>query len=336
MSSTSSPTVVEAGIQARLPRARALPIRVFAFDRPALWLAAGAAIGVGVAGMWNVRAIDGLGVATFVVPLVGPFQGKAAQFAAFGPGFGALFAVAAGLAATATASSLATFTLLPGLASSVAGIPRASALKVPAIMAVLVATVGALYGAFIGRMGPEGAAAFNTSAIRSAQSFVVFGALGSLMLIWAAFEARLLAAPVVGAPPIARIFLAQAGRQGGDRRRDRRRLHAGAAARRVPRIPALRRATRERRLRRRRHGAAVPRDDGDSDRPAGVHGRARTRPPQSMDAREPASLSARLGGRDGGRRRVSHLLLGHHPRVAVARALGFSARPLSVIRGARG
>ncbi len=209
MSSTSSPTVVEAGIQARLPRARALPIRVFAFDRPALWLAAGAAIGVGVAGMWNVRAIDGLGVATFVVPLVGPFQGKAAQFAALGPGFGALFAVAAGLAATATASSLATFTLLPGLASSVAGIPRASALKVPAIMAVLVATVGALYGAFIGRMGPEGAAAFNTSAIRSAQSFVVFGALGSLMLIWAAFEARLLAAPVVGAPPIARIFLAQ-------------------------------------------------------------------------------------------------------------------------------
>jgi len=207
MSSTSSPTV-EAGIQARLPRTRVLPIHIVAFDRPALWLAAGAAIGVGVAGMWNVRAIDGLGVATFVVPLVGPFQGKAAQFAAFGPGFGALFAVAAGLAATATASSLATFTLLPGLASSAAGIPRASALKVPAIMAVLVATVGALYGAFIGRMGPEGAAAFNTSAIRSAQSFVVFGALGSLMLIWAAFEARLLAAPAVGAPPIVRIFLA--------------------------------------------------------------------------------------------------------------------------------
>jgi len=76
-------------------------------------------------------------------------------------------------------------------------------------MAALVATVGALYGAFIGRMGPEGAAAFNTSAIRSAQSFVVFGTLGSLMLIWAAFEARLLAAPAVGATPIVRIFLAQ-------------------------------------------------------------------------------------------------------------------------------
>ena len=209
MSSISSPPVVETGLQARLPRPRALPIRVVAFDRPALWLAAGAAIGVGVAGMWNVRAIDGLGVAAFVVPLVGPFQGKAAQFAAFGPGFGTRFAVASGLAATATASSLATFTLLPGLASSVVGIPRASALKVPAIMAALVATVGALYGAFIGRMGPEGAAAFNTSAIRSAQSFVVFGTLGSLMLIWAAFEARLLAAPAVGATPIVRIFLAQ-------------------------------------------------------------------------------------------------------------------------------
>ena len=209
MSAISSPTVVEAGLPARPRRARVLTIPVAVFDRPALWLAAGAAIGVGVAGMWNVRAIDGLGVATFVVPLVGPFQGKAAQFAAFGPGFGALFAVAAGLAATATASSLATFTLLPGLASSAGRIPRASALKVPAIMAAIVATVGALYGAFIGRMGPEGAAAFNTSAIRSAQSFVVFGTLGSLMLVWAAFEARLLAAPAVGVAPIGRIFLAR-------------------------------------------------------------------------------------------------------------------------------
>ena len=209
MSAISSPTVVEAGLPARPRRARVLTIPVAVFDRPALWLAAGAAIGVGVAGMWNVRAIDGLGVAAFVVPLVGPFQGKAAQFAAFGPGFGALFAVAAGLAATATASSLATFTLLPGLASSAGRIPRASALKVPAIMAALVATVGALYGAFIGRMGPEGAAAFNTSAIRSAQSFVVFGTLGSLMLVWAAFEARLLAAPAVGVAPIGRIFLAR-------------------------------------------------------------------------------------------------------------------------------
>ena len=209
MSSISSPTVVEAGCQARPPRAGALPIDLVTFDRPALWLAAGAAIGVGAAGMWNVRAIDGLGVATFVEPLVGPFQGKAAQFAALGPGFGALFAMSAGLAATATASSVATFTLLPGLASSAVRIPRASALMVPALMAALVASVGALYGAFIGRMGPEGAAAFNTSAIRSAQSFVVFGALGSLMLIWAAFEARLLAAPAVGAPPIGRFFLAR-------------------------------------------------------------------------------------------------------------------------------
>ena len=140
MSAISSPTVVEAGLPARPRRARVLTIPVAVFDRPALWLAAGAAIGVGVAGMWNVRAIDGLGVATFVVPLVGPFQGKAAQFAAFGPGFGALFAVAAGLAATATASSLATFTLLPGLASSAGRIPRASALKVPAIMAAIVAS----------------------------------------------------------------------------------------------------------------------------------------------------------------------------------------------------
>ena len=158
--------------------------------------------------MWNVRAIDGLGVATFVTPLVGPFEGMAARFGEFGYAFGARFAVAAGLAATATASNLATFSLLPGLWFAARG-ARTAPLKVPLIVAAVVAAIGSVYGAFIGRMGPEGAAAFNTSGIRSAQSFVVFGTLGLALLAWAAYRASLAARQSSEGPGLSHLFLAQ-------------------------------------------------------------------------------------------------------------------------------
>jgi hypothetical protein len=164
--------------------------------RPAPWLVAGIAVGVSVAGFWNVRFVDGLGVATFVSPAIGAFEGKASQFASLGSWFGVLFAVVAGLAATITASSVATFTLLPllAIAGTRSGSRRTAlpALRVPVIMAAVVALVGALYGALVGRMGPEGAIAFNAQPIRGAQSLVVFSSLGIAMLLWAAIEAGLL------------------------------------------------------------------------------------------------------------------------------------------------
>lgn len=172
-----------------------------------VWLAVASGAGICVAGFWNVRFIDGLGVSTFVSPVIGAFQGKASQFPELGVGFGALFAVVAGLAATATASSLATFAMLPLLAFAGAnsGSPKA-AWRLPVAMAAAVALVGALYGAFIGRMGPDGAAAFNAQAIRGAQSFVVFSALGGVMLVWAVLEAGLFPGVANRASPATRAF----------------------------------------------------------------------------------------------------------------------------------
>jgi hypothetical protein len=173
------------------------------------WVVVGAAAGVCVAGMWNARAVDGLGVAMFVTPLVGSFEDKAQQFPALGFGFGARFAVAAGLAATVTASSVATLSLLPGLAWVSARSRGRATLGVPAAMLAAVAAVAAIYGAFVGRMGPDGAAAFNTPAVRSAQSFVVYGTLGVALLLWAALDAGLVMRSVSRGASRPRRMLAQ-------------------------------------------------------------------------------------------------------------------------------
>jgi hypothetical protein len=176
----------------------------------ALWLAVGAGVGMCVAGFWNVKFVDGLGVSAFVSPVIGAFQGKASRFSELGAGFGALFAVVAGLAATATASSLATFTMLPLLAFAGARSRSAmAAWRLPVIMTGAVTLIGALYGAFIGRMGPDGGAAFNVGSVRGAQSFVVFSALGIVMLGWSAVEGGLLPGVVRRASPITRAFFGE-------------------------------------------------------------------------------------------------------------------------------
>ena len=77
------------------------------------------------------------------------------------------------------------------------------------ITAATVACVGALYGVFVGRLGPEGAAAFNAGSIRGAQSFAVFGTIGVAMLVWAAFEFGLFAGLTRRATSTTRAFLAQ-------------------------------------------------------------------------------------------------------------------------------
>ena len=155
---------------------------------PLVWMTAAVAAGAVISGFWNVQFFDGLGVRTFVHPLVGEFEGLATRSAELGPGFGLRFAWATGLATTWTASNCASLALLPLLvvasrrrATSVAGMVLATVLAA--------AAVAGLYGAFIGRLGPEGATAWNGSNIRSAQSFIVFGALGVGMIVWALAEA---------------------------------------------------------------------------------------------------------------------------------------------------
>ena len=176
--------------------------------RPA-WLLASAVAGVCMAGFWNVRAVDGLGVALFVSPVVGTFEGLANDFATRGSAFGVLFAAVAGLAATVTASNVASFALLPLLVLAMCGAWRGTLLPALGITAATVAGVGALYGVFVGRLGPEGAAAFNAGPIRGAQSFVVFGTIGVAMLVCAALEFGLFAGLTRRVSSTTRAFLAQ-------------------------------------------------------------------------------------------------------------------------------
>jgi hypothetical protein len=155
-------------------------------------LIGGAALGMIVSGFWNVRAVDGLGLAMFVTPVIGPFEGLSDSFAAHGYGFGLLFGVLAGLAATFTASNLASFALMPVvMLANERAAARQPLARLLAVMAVCVGVVGCVYGVFYGRLGPAGGAALHASPIRSAQSFTVFGAAGVLMLVWAAIEAGL-------------------------------------------------------------------------------------------------------------------------------------------------
>lgn len=158
--------------------------------RPTIALVSGSALGLLVAGFWNVNAMDGLGVALFVNPLVGEFRGLGTAFAEGGGAFGALFAVAAGLAATCTASGWTSLTMIPALMrdDGTPGHEPASWSAVGTLLACA-ALVGALYGVFAGRLGPEGVTAFNVGPIRGAQSLVVYSALGGLMLVAAFFEA---------------------------------------------------------------------------------------------------------------------------------------------------
>jgi hypothetical protein len=185
----------------------ASPTRVDAV-RPA-WLLASAVAGVCVAGFWNVRAVDGLGVALFVSPVVGTFEGLATEFATRGSAFGVLFAAVAGLAATVTASNVASFALLPLLVLAVCGAWRGTLLPALGITAATAACVGGVYGVFVGRLGPEGAEAFNAAPIRGAQSFVVFGTIGAAMLVCAVFEFGLFAGLTRRVTSPTRAFLAQ-------------------------------------------------------------------------------------------------------------------------------
>jgi hypothetical protein len=83
--------------------------------RRAVYMASATALGVVVAGFWNFRVVDGFGADIVAAHTIGDYQGKASQFAALGAGFGFVFAMVAGLAATFTACNCVAFAMIPGL-----------------------------------------------------------------------------------------------------------------------------------------------------------------------------------------------------------------------------
>jgi hypothetical protein len=178
--------------------------------RRVMYLLSAAALGVVVAGFWNVRLVDGFGADVVAGHTIGGYEGKAAQFATLGAGFGFVFAMVAGLAATFTACNCVAFAMIPGLTCSTDGSAgRAAALRSLGIMLFFVVLVGAMYGAFIGWLGPAGVEAINARPVRFAQAGIVFSALGIAMLAWGAIELGLLDAFTSRCTPVTRAFFAQ-------------------------------------------------------------------------------------------------------------------------------
>jgi sulfite exporter TauE/SafE len=151
-------------------------------------MAAAVCIGLLVAGFWNPRLVDGFGRNVVTGRTLGDSSTLGGSFAQNGFGFGFLFAAVAGLAATFTACNCVVFAMLPGLAATGTARSRRPALSALAVFATAVMLVGAVYGTFIGLLGPQGIEAFNSRAVRMAQARTIFSVIGLLMLGWGALE----------------------------------------------------------------------------------------------------------------------------------------------------
>lgn len=166
--------------------------------------------GVVVAGFWNFRVVDEFGAAVVAGNTIGEYRGVSAQFSTLGAAFGFVFALVAGLAATFTACNCVAFAMIPGLVCSPdAGTGRRAALRSLGVMLTFVVLVSAIYGAFVGSLGPAGAGAVNAREVRFAQATVVFSVLGLAMLLWGAIELGLLDRVTSRMTPTTRAFFAQ-------------------------------------------------------------------------------------------------------------------------------
>jgi sulfite exporter TauE/SafE len=163
-----------------------------------------------VAGMWNAALVDGFGRDVVAARIVGDPDALSTTFAENGFGFGFIFAAVAGVAATFTACNCVVFALLPGLAASgQRASARRSALTTLGFFTAGVVIVGALYGMFIGSLGPTGIAAFNTREVRRGVATTVFSGIGLLMIAWGSIELGLLDGFVRRVSQATRDFFAQ-------------------------------------------------------------------------------------------------------------------------------
>ena len=179
-------------------------------SRRVMYLLAATLAGVIVAGFWNFRVVDGFGADIVAANTIGDYRGKAGEFAILGATFGFLFAFVAGLAATFTACNCVAFAMIPGLVCAPdAKAGRAAAFAALRILLFAVVLVSAIYGAFVGWLGPGGAAAINAREVRFAQAGIVFSVLGIAMLIWGAIELGLFDRWTRRCSTVTRAFFAQ-------------------------------------------------------------------------------------------------------------------------------
>lgn len=184
--------------------------------RKAWYALAAACAAVLVAGFWNARLVDGFGRNLVAGGTIGDPTELSTTFAQNGFVFGFVFAAVAGVAATFTACNCVVFALLPGLAvSGPQSSSRRSALMMLAIFTAGVVLVGAIYGMFIGALGPQGIEAFNTREIRRGLATTLFTAIGALMLGWGVIELGLLDAWTRRTSETTRAFFGQATTKAG-------------------------------------------------------------------------------------------------------------------------
>jgi hypothetical protein len=144
-------------------------------------------IAVLIAGFWNRGLSDGFGRELVAAGTIGNTTELAGQYDARGGGFGFIFAAIAGLAATFTACNCVIFAMMPGMACST-GSGQTSIWKALAAFTAPVMFITAIYGLYVGFLGPVGIEFVNQVEVRHAQSFAVFTALGLLMFFWGMLE----------------------------------------------------------------------------------------------------------------------------------------------------
>ncbi len=171
------------------------------------WTTLAVVVGVAVAGFWNYKVVDGFGRELVAGSTIGNTQALAGAFGQKGLEFGFIFAVVAGLAATFTACNCVVFAMLPGLACSTdRSASRRHALKALGVFAAGVVIVGALYGAYVGTIGPDNVRSYN--AVRLPQAETTFTILGTILILWGLVEFGYLDGLVTRVPEATRRFFA--------------------------------------------------------------------------------------------------------------------------------
>ncbi|MDZ7692230.1 MAG: sulfite exporter TauE/SafE family protein [Balneolaceae bacterium] len=172
-----------------------------------LWGGLVMAVGVLIAGFWNYHLVDGFGKNFVAGQTIGNTEMLAGTYGENGGGFGFIFAAIAGLAATFTACNCVAFAMIPGLACSTdKESTRSSAVSALIAFVTPVVLVGAVYGIYIGFLGPEGVSAINDRAVRLAQAQTVFSIIGVVMIFWGFMELGFLKKLTKRFSPLTRRF----------------------------------------------------------------------------------------------------------------------------------
>ncbi len=142
-----------------------------------------------IAGFWNYHLVDGFGRDVVAGKMIGDTSELAGGYVQYGTGFGFLFAIVAGLAATFTACNCVVFAMIPGLACSSdhPGEP-ARPWRALATFVAGVTIVCLVYGGYVGLLGADGVEAYNAREVRLAQAQLVFSTIGLVMLVWGLIE----------------------------------------------------------------------------------------------------------------------------------------------------